>query len=282
IAVGRGRADGCDLRFRLPLAARRVHRRRTGWRGRLYDHRRARAHEPVGRHRGHRRLASARSGRGAGHRLCARDRDRDRLLRGDAVGDLPLRARRRPLADGVSAHRQLATDLDLAGRGLRLRRPRTHPLSVAACGPAPGRAPIAPATSAGLAHTDAARAAAGVEPHSFRGAPPNPISLPSSSRYVALRTPFEYLSRSAGSSPREPISEMTASRSSTNTVISAPPARPGSSLMYSERSSARFQTTSVEFGKNEGSPRSRPYHARAAVKSRTRIPANSATPIGIP
>jgi hypothetical protein len=97
-----------------------------------------------------------------------------------------------------------------------------------------------------------------------------------------LRTPFEYVSRSAGSTPRELISDMSASRSSTKTVISAPPARRGSSSMYSDRSSARVQTTSVAFGKNEGSPRSRSYQARAAVRSRTRIPANSATVVGAP
>jgi hypothetical protein len=52
--------------------------------------------------------------------------------------------------------------------------------------------------------------------------------------------------------------------------------------MYSDRSSASVQTTSVAFGRNEGSPRSRSYHARAAVRSRTRMPANSATVIGRP
>jgi len=38
-------------------------------------------------------------------------------------------------------------------------------------------------------------------------APPN--TLVEWGRYVALRTPFEYVSRSADSSPREPISEMS-------------------------------------------------------------------------
>jgi hypothetical protein len=47
--------------------------------------------------------------------------------------------------------------------------------------------------------------------------------------------------------------------------------------MYSDRSSARVQTTSVAFEKNEGSPRSRSSQTRAAVTSRTPIPANSAT-----
>src|SRR4051794_41407047 len=69
---------------------------------------------------------------------------------------------------------------------------------------------------------------------------------------------------------------MAASRSSTNSVISAPPARPGSSWMYSDRSSATVQTTSESLGKNAGSPRSCSYHARAAARSRTRIPAKSA------
>src|SRR4051794_41917444 len=73
------------------------------------------------------------------------------------------------------------------------------------------------------------------------------------------------------------MSATSASRSSTNSVISAPPARWRCSWMYSDRSAATVQTTSVAFGKNEGSPRSRSYQARAAVTSRTRIPANSAT-----
>src|SRR5204863_7609714 len=52
--------------------------------------------------------------------------------------------------------------------------------------------------------------------------------------------------------------------------------------MYSDLSSATVQTTSVALGKNDGSPRSRSYQARAATRSRTRIPANSATVIAAP
>src|SRR4051794_30016972 len=69
---------------------------------------------------------------------------------------------------------------------------------------------------------------------------------------------------------------MAASRSSTHSVISAPPGRSGSSWMYTDRSSATVHTTSESFGKNAGSPRSRSYQARAAARSRTRIPAKSA------
>ena len=73
----------------------------------------------------------------------------------------------------------------------------------------------------------------------------------------------------------------SASRSSTITVTSAAAGARGDPPRCTptdRRPGSRRSRSS--FGKNEGSPRSRSYHARAAVRSRTRSPANSATVMG--
>ena len=63
--------------------------------------------------------------------LAPPDRSGDRPVRDRAPGHLHLRAALRALGDGVSAHRELAGDLEPAGPVLRLHRLRADPVSVA-------------------------------------------------------------------------------------------------------------------------------------------------------
>lgn len=77
--------------------------------------------------------------------------------------------------------------------------------------------------------------------------PPTPISLPSASWKTYFQT-ASYFSTSTGSSPRSAILAAYATGSSTQIMLTAPPARSRSSMMYKYRSSASCQTASTSFG----------------------------------
>src|SRR5262249_32025766 len=80
-----------------------------------------RAQQPLGRRARRLRVASP----GTRGRACARpsspDWRGDRLLRGPIAGNSRVRPTLWPLGDPVSAHLELASDLELSGRRLRLR-----------------------------------------------------------------------------------------------------------------------------------------------------------------
>ena len=112
-----------------------------------------------------------------------------------------------PMKPAVQRVREIILDLD-ALEAVDL-------LSAGTCGFNSPTAPWRNAQDASASSHDRSREGG------HRGAPPNPISLPSGSWYVTLRTPFPYVSRTVGSSPRAAISVMSALRSSTKIVCMA-------------------------------------------------------------
>jgi hypothetical protein len=96
--------------------------------------------------------------------------------------------------------------------------------------------------------------------YEVRGAPPNPVSLPSGSRYITFRRPFPLggFDTPVGDLPDE------GTRSSTKTVCIEWPAWSGRTSMQIHRCSASSHTASVPFGTKLGpDPSSRSYQARA-------------------